>query len=116
MSTSVCVCVCVNARILKWILQQAATSLSKIPILATHWTMIPWLSKPLQNAVHVKAMRALSKHDWATVTRLFAVWATIIKGLAANTTCIIICLPSPHSHSTPTLDRYLHRCCQFRVF
>eukprot|EP00013_Stygamoeba_regulata_P002985 CAMPEP_0177634804 /NCGR_PEP_ID=MMETSP0447-20121125/3560_1 /TAXON_ID=0 /ORGANISM="Stygamoeba regulata, Strain BSH-02190019" /LENGTH=203 /DNA_ID=CAMNT_0019136543 /DNA_START=142 /DNA_END=751 /DNA_ORIENTATION=+ len=64
--------------------------------------------QPLQYAMHMKSMIALSPNRRAVVSRDLAVNTTPIKGHAANPAALIVDIPVPFCHSLPTLDSDFH--------
>ncbi|GAB0091826.1 hypothetical protein DMENIID0001_067110 [Sergentomyia squamirostris] len=77
--------------------------LNKFPRLTTHGTLLGDRLgvQPLNNAVHVKAMRASAPHKGTIVSRKSALWTTILKGHPTNTTIIVVCYPSPSCNTRP---------------
>lgn len=75
----------------------------ELPALAAHGTLfIQRLQvEPLDNAMHVKAMRADTPHEWAVVTGQRALRAGALEGHATDTAVLVIRYPTPSCNSRP---------------
>lgn len=58
--------------------------------------------EPLDDAVHVEAVRAGAPHQRAVVPRQLAVRAAAVKGHAAYAAVVVIGYPTPGRHTGPT--------------
>lgn len=64
--------------------------------------------QPLEDAVHVEAVGALSPHEGAVITRHLTVWTAAIKRHPADAAVLIIGYPEPSGHTIPTFNFHLH--------
>lgn len=85
-------------------------SFLKLPLLSAHGAVLLYLLRvqPLQNAVHVEAVRALAPDQWAVVPRHLTVRAAAIESHPTDAAVLVISHPQPGCHSMPHLNLHLH--------
>ena len=90
--------------------ETSSLSLFKFPLLPAHGALLVDLLRlqPLHDAVDVEAMRTLTPHQRAIVTREPTVRAATVKGHPANSAAIVIGNPSPSCYPSPRFDFNLH--------
>lgn len=88
----------------------ARASLFELPLLAAHGAVLLHLLRvqPLEDAVHVEAVGALSPHQGAVVTRHLTVWTATIKRHPADAAVLIVGYPEPSGHTIPAFNFHLH--------
>lgn len=100
--------------------RHAWASLFELPLLATHGAVLLHLLcvQPLEDAVHMEAVGALSPHEGAVITRHLTVWTAAIKCHPADAAVLIVGYPEPSGHTIPTLNFHFHdrRACDPRSY
>lgn len=76
-------------------LAQMIMSLFELPFLAAHWALLLHLLgvEPLEDAVHMETVGALSPNQWAVITRHLTVRAAAVERHSANTAVLVISDP-----------------------
>lgn len=89
-------------------------SFFELPLLSAHGALLLDLLRvqPLQDAVHVETMGALTPDQRAVISRHFTVRAAAIKRHPADPTVLIIGHPEPGCYPIPLPDLHLHPPCR----
>lgn len=112
---SLCVCVCrqffsIDLMSVFFSILSCRLTLFKLPLLPAHGALLLHLLRvqPLQDAVHVEAVWALTPDQWAVISRNFTVWTAAIKRSSADAAVLIVGHPEPWCHTVPLLYLHLH--------